>query len=823
MKNIEKIIGIVLLIFAIGFNLWLYRLEPTAVIDPNDNTFQFGLVDRTNTIWGFATRQCSGSVVGILTFPLCHFSYLADHWVPNWAQGYNLPYYYSHIPQIMIVGTWRIISSAFHQLSLFQYYHVVIYLLLCFFPLPMFLALRVIGLPWLTAGVGALLATHLSTDGLYGLDPSSFLWRGYGLSSQLFAMVFLPLAIAYSFRFFMNTESGIMNREKKSLNIFQYSVFSIHNSNFLLAVFFTVATTAGHLGIGMITFISLGFLAISQPIYMLINQQWDKETWQLIKNNVIKLVLLAGTSIFVLSYWIIPTLIHDNYHNISFWDPVWKFDSYGWQPIIGRLWNGELFDFGRVPILTYLIFIGAFACLADAGRRAFSKHLSPFFFLFIFWLVFYFGRVTWGGLIDLIPGMKEYHLSRFLVGLHIAGMFLVPIGIQFLADYGVRMTEYGLRKFFHLRLNHLYICIFVYLFIGFTVIPPVYNQTLKYNELNDRLIIQANDNRAKTKADEDALFAKLRSLPPGRIYAGRGATYGKRFSIAETPVYMHLSTYGLPTVLWLPETWSMNSDTEQYFSDDQVKDYNLYNIRYVAAPADEKPKEFWKYIDGSDTWKLYEVPTTGYFTTGVRPAIVSSDKQSFVNLIHLWIQSDFHKQGLFPELTFDKNYPKATGLPNFKMVDEVTYKVPASTREDASSTRGGPDGSLHNIFAEPPKYMLVDSNNAPLSQTITPTLIGPEKNDTDMSFSTKVSVPKNCTECIVVLKQTFVPGWKAYIDGKPASTITVFPFFIGVPMTEGTHDVMLRYEPSRLKIALLVVTIISSLTISLFVMHVHKR
>jgi len=41
----------------------------------------------------------------------------------------------------------------------------------------------------------------------------------------------------------------------------------------------------------------------------------------------------------------------------------------------------------------------------------------------------YFGRTTWGGLIDLIPSMTEYHLSRFIVGVHAISMFLVPIGI----------------------------------------------------------------------------------------------------------------------------------------------------------------------------------------------------------------------------------------------------------------------------------------------------------------------------------------------------------------------------------------------------------
>src|SRR5258706_13631777 len=201
-NDIEKAIGLLLLAGAIIFNLWLYRLEPTAQVDPNDNAFQFALVYRTNQIWDFANKKCSGN---ILTFPVCHFSYLVDHWVPNWNEGYNLPFYYSHIPQIAIVASYRLFHSLFLiPYSLFTYYHIVIYLLLCLFPLSVFLALRVAELPWFTAGIGALLASHLSTDGLYGLDPASFLWRGSRLSNQFFFIFWLPLAHVFLYRFFFS-------------------------------------------------------------------------------------------------------------------------------------------------------------------------------------------------------------------------------------------------------------------------------------------------------------------------------------------------------------------------------------------------------------------------------------------------------------------------------------------------------------------------------------------------------------------------------------------------------------------------------------------
>ncbi len=864
MKNLtkEKIVAFILLLFAVGFNLWLYKLEPTATIDPNDNAFQFGLVDRTNTIWDFAIKKCSSSLGGIITFPICQFSYLGDHWVHNWADGFNLPFYYSHVPQILIVASWRFIALFAPQLSLFTYYHIVIYLLLCLFPISVFIALRVIGLSWMTAGVGALFATNLSTDGLYGLDPSSFLWRGYGLSSQLFAMIWLPQAIAYSYRFFAAQEGEEVGKQflrelasglkylwvkmngagrhlasGKNSNLAQETQRATRKNSFpeflIPAIFYITATTAGHLGIGMIAMLSVGFLGIAIPIMKVLRQKTFRDVVESAREQIIRIIIVCGVAVFILGYWIIPIFIYGNYHNISFWDPVWKFNSYGTKETMIRLFNGDLFDFGRLPILTYLSILGIIVTLLSAGRQNFSSNAtqgmdgkksrnsllggaaekrlptsaqagdySPLAFLFIFWLLFYFGRTTWGGLIDMIPGMKDFHLSRFIVGLHAAGMLLAPIGFVWLAEYASRIMNDGLRKLTSLRINYSFIRLFVYLIIGLLLVPPVFQWTITYNTLNNELILRANTNHAKVAADEQKLFAKLNSLEPARVFAGRGGSFGKDFRVAETPYFMDLSTYGIPTTLWLPETWSMNSDTEQFFSEDQAKDYDLYNMKYVAAPPNQTPQPFWHLIDQAATWKLYTVPTSGYFTVGIRPAIVSINKINFYTVVHLWIQSDAHKNGLFPELTFDSSYPKTTGLPNFKMTDEVTYVTP--------------DKTTHNLFAEPPVYLppgiaSVQQFNTLSNKNLTDAkLIGPEGNDTNMVYSTKVDVGTNCQQCMVILKQTYHPSWRAWVDNKPVKPIIVFPFYIGVPVSQpGIHEVTLAYEPSTLKMALMYLAIIA--------------
>lgn len=778
MKKLERLVASIMLLFAIGYNLWIYRAEPTSTVDPNDNAFQFALVYRTNQIWDFAVKKCSGN---IFTFPLCHFSYLADHWVPNWNEGYNLPYYYSHIPQITIVATYRLFSLLPIHLSLFAYYHMVIYLLLSLFPLSLFLALRAIGLPWITAGLGALLASQISTDGFYGLDPASFVWRGFGLSSQLFATIWLPLALAFLWRAY---------NEKRYI---------------LPAIIFLTLTTAGHLGIGIIAFLSLVPLAAAKPILGILERQRGRDIVDVIKRNISVLVILSVASIALLGYWILPAMMHDQFHNFSFWDPVWKFNSYGAKEVITRLFNGALFDFDRLPIYTVLVFVGILSAVsgkifadrfmsetqnnamdamrASSGSRKFSyeqqRSYAGFALLFLFFLLLYFGRTTWGSLIDAIPAMKEFHLSRFIVGVHAAGLFLAPIGLTWL-----------IRRIVLLLRNALPARVIVTFLAILAIIVLVYPQSIRYAADNDKLITRANANYADEGSDANRLVSaiqKLETTHPGRVFTGRGGSWGKTFKIAETPMFMYLSMFDIPTVLWLPETWSPNADTEQYFRENTETDYDLYNIRYVATPADlagENIQPFWKLIDESKSWKLYEVPTSGYVTAGIRPAVVASDKYSFKNVIRLWIQSSDPKQGLYPELILkprmDIGNMRTVALPHFLMQDEVTFQVP--------------DGSIHNVFAEPPRYEGGFQGSVRVTN---------QSDDTDMIFTAAVSAPPHCPDCMVILKQTYHPNWHVTVDGKPVVPMIVFPFYLAIPIPEGTHTVVFSYEPSILKLVLL--------------------
>ena len=120
-----------------------------------------------------------------------------DFWLTRIGLGFPLFHYYQHLPHVVLAGLDQVTSSF---LPLPRLFDISRYLLLVFFPLSVFWAMRRFDFDYLAAGLSALIASLLATNGLYGIEYGSYIWRGYGLYTQLWAMFFLPLALAEIYR-----------------------------------------------------------------------------------------------------------------------------------------------------------------------------------------------------------------------------------------------------------------------------------------------------------------------------------------------------------------------------------------------------------------------------------------------------------------------------------------------------------------------------------------------------------------------------------------------------------------------------------------------
>lgn len=56
---------------------------------------------------------------------------------------------------------------------------------------------------------------------------------------------------------------------------------------------------------------------------------------------------------------------------------------------------------------------------------------------------------------------------------------------------------------------------------------------------------------------------------------------------------------------------------------------------------------------------------------------------------------------------------------------------------------------------------------------------------------------------IIQIATSYTTGWKAYVDGKSVDTINVNTAFIGIPVSEGEHEITLKYEVPYLKIGIM--------------------
>ena len=533
-------------------------------------------------------------------------------------------------------------------------------------------------------------------------------------------------------------------------------------SDIFFAIIFLTLTTAGHLGVGI-----MGFLSLIPFLFL------DLKKFNIISRFKRLAIIYLGT-IFLLSYWIIPVLLNNNYHIISFWDPIWKFDSYGWYEVVRQYFMGEIFDWERLPIITILVTIGFFSLLLNS-------RLFPFALLFAFWILMYFGRTTWNGAIDLIPGMRDFHQHRFIVGIQIASLFLLPAGLEYLFQ--------ALSKIITLLFSNLKLIIknVIFYFLSLIMISTFAYITVKktwdYAVLNNKWIYEANTAYEYDEKNFQDVTGRLDMLPPARIYAGRPGNWGKNFRLGSTQLYMLFGALNYDISQFLPETWSPLSENEQNFDERTVEDYDLLNIRYIVADKNHDFTDKASLDKKYGPFELYTVPTTGWFDVVTSPMFVTSDKTDYINIVHLWFTSYARRWKMYPLISVEKKPNIPDGMQKIlKMKDEVSY---------LDFTAGDAKGK--NIFSD---YPFVFPEATPSGK------ISNEKVERQ-TYSGTVEVPDNCKSCFIMFKMSYHPNWTVKLDGQPVEKYAVFPFYLAVPAGPGSHKIEFTYQPNGLKVLLI--------------------
>jgi SAM-dependent methyltransferase len=462
-----------------------------------------------------------------------------------------------------------------------------------------------------------------------------------------------------------------------------------------------------------------------------------------IPRRLARVAIVAAATIAASAYVVVPIFRDFAYYNVSTLVPSWKYHSFGHAVVLGRLVRGELFDFGRAPVLTVLVGIGVVVAAIRARRDERSRFLLA---VFAFFLLLYFGRPTWGKLLDVLPLGSGFHYSRALYLVHQAGATLAGVAAADLLQRLARVRRLGAATA---------------VAAGVLVAAPLATERMTYLLHNAGLLQEAARDFAAERADLEAALALAREDRLGRTYAGfgrpGGPPWGGAFMVGWVPVYSWLPIREIDALGYLHHMWSLNADMHDGFDERRPDHYRVFNVRRILAPEGVATARFAEPLARFGRFRVLAVEGPGYVDLVDVPYPVNVPKRNVSRLHRAWLAGPLPAAGIHPAVRLLEEGAPIAGA---YLADGADIRLP---RADPPAT---PRGEVLSV----------------------------ERRGEDFLAEVRVDRP-----CHLLLKMSFHPGWRALVDGAPAETVQLMPSYVGVPLAPGTHRVELSWEPGALK------------------------
>jgi hypothetical protein len=509
-----------------------------------------------------------------------------DFWVPQMEMGFPDFVYYQNLPHLVVATLDRLTFGAFSVRTLFDASR---YLLLVCFPLTVVWSMRRMGFSEVASAIGAASSSLLSSNFRYGFEYDSYVWLGWGLFTQLWAMPLVFLALA--------TLHRVANR----------------GTGMILAALVSAGLILSHLLFAYMIAISAAVLFIAG----------------ITRANALaraaRFLFVGALAAVISSYEWLPFVTGSAFVHISPFLERYKYDSFGAPVILTWLVSGDFLDHGRVPILTLLLAVGITTTLWRRRRGPSALALV----LFVLWLVLYFGRPTLGALVDLLPGHDGLFLHRFSGMVDVFAIMLIGTG-------GAWLWERLAAQRSSTRLAVAVVATFIGL-------APAFAERWSFYEQN------ASSMRATTAAlesdrDLQSVLAVLKRQAPGRVYAGtlqnwgRAMGFGLRFNSVR--MWNLLAEERFDAVAPAYRDVSFNEDLVYLFDDQNLAYYRVFDISYVIAPPSVTLPTQLQVLERTTRYVLYAAPGNGYaeYANVVRTLAPSSGTELFDNEV-TWLRS----------------------------------------------------------------------------------------------------------------------------------------------------------------------------------------
>ncbi len=445
-----------------------------------------------------------------------------------------------------------------------------LYLLLSLWPISVYLSARAFGPRRAAAAASAAMAPFLVSVTGVGYEQHAYVWTGYGVWTQLWAMWTLPLAWGFSWRALRD------------------------GRGYLRAVVLTALTVALHF--------ETGYLALSVLLV------WPFVAGGPLVSRVRRAAALLGGGLLASAWVIVPLLAQRDWAATNeIVRGTGLEDGYGMRQVLEWLVSGGLLDHGRLPVVTVLAALGLglawLAWSADVDGRALLVALGVC-------LLLCFGRATFGSLVNVIPGSADLFFRRFMMGVQLAALLLAGRGAAWLGDRGLALLD-GYAPRWSPRFAGV-----AALIAAAVVLAPAWLALGRFDRADAAAIAAQRRAEATEGAQLNPLTAAITRDGGGRAYAGMPSNWGQAFTVGAVPVFKYLESRDVDEVGYTLRTASLMTDPEYYFQEDVSSDYRLFGIRYLVLPAGRRPGVPARLTMRSGPYRLWTLDDAGYVQAG---------------------------------------------------------------------------------------------------------------------------------------------------------------------------------------------------------------
>lgn len=620
-----------------------------------------------------------------------------DPWVSEWGLGYPVWRSYQVLPHVLAGGVLVLTERFADHATAFASLQ---YALLVLLPVTAYVGARLMGVGPPGAGIASLLIFSPASQGelgWVGLSYGATTWRGSGLFTQLVAVHMLLLCLGVTVR---------------ALDTGRARPFA----SGLLA-----ATALSHLVFGYVAFVSAALLAVVGPRGERVRR-------------CVRLATIVLPALFLLAWFLIPLFLASDTINHSRWEAQYKWDSFGAAFVLGELVSGRFFDGGRWPLLSLLVLLGAVLALVES-REALPRRLLA---LSTLWLALFFGRPTWGRWLMFAGIVPNLHLHRLQAAFEIPAILLAASGVDCLLRLALHRSR---------RLT-------LVLAAGTCVVMVLLaTDRARYLQTNARMGEASLAQYEHERPDLERALAAVKTILaecPGRVSAGKAATWGTRFRVGDVAAYAFLSRAHLDQASFLYHSMSQTSDVMVLRDEGDAAHDNLFAIRAVLAPDDLAAPPHLRERGHFGRFKVYESSREGYFGLVDVAARYVGPRSAIYDENAAWLRSPLVGAGVVVAL------------------GEDAPQVPARAN------------GLPPLTAE----LL-----APRGRILEETMLG----------ETRRARLELQRAAYALVKITWDPFLVAAVDGVPAPVVRVTPGFAAVPVAHGIHEVTVYYAPGSLR------------------------